>query len=852
MSKAFKKRPLGRWGVILRIAGGILLLLLLVWLAAVGYILLHKTALLQKIRTELSNRMGSGLQIGELDISFTRHFPYPSLLLSKVSLRDSVWQQHHHDLLKVETIEIRLSPARSLAAGQLQAGKVFLQQGTVYLYTDTSGYSNTSVLSGLQQPAGKARDVQPPDIALTDIKVVYDQQERHKLFGLDIRDLDCAIEKDKRTLLLQVHAGEIGIDHFSFNTAKGDFLKGSILTGHFLLQYSPASHIIQGTHVSIRINGHPFLFSGRFFPTVHPDPFFLTLQTSEIPYREATALLTPVLQQKLNAYDIDQPVSVNAQLDAGSADDPTPQMLIRMNLDKGNVITPAGRFTAVSFKGSFTNEWVHGKKREDENSAVRLAGFAGTWENIPLTADTITITDLHHPFVACDLHTKIGLPRLNELAGSRTLRFEKGTCALNITYRGPLSEHDTVRTMVNGTLNIDTATVVYLPYQFRLTDCNGSIRLKDQDLLVDRLEAHAGSSKVTIRGSARNLVTLLDQNVQNVVMDWTLRSPRLDLGDFTALAGRPLSGAAAPKAPFSAAASRIDQVLKDGQVHVQIEAADLRYKKFAGAHARADLQFSNEEIRLNKMELDQGSGSLSLSATLRRHSGARTGNASTVNAAGAADDAGVGANGDNALSLQSHLEGVDLPKLFTAFNNFGQPALTDKNLKGRLTADIHMTGLLTDKAEMAPNSLKGTVDFSIKDGQLIDFGPMEKIHETVLQKRDLSEIRFAELRNQLDLDTTTITIHRMEIQSTAFTLFVEGVYDLKTGADLSIQIPLSNLKERPQGAPPSNKGNHSGAGLSLRLRAKTGEDGKLKVSWDPFKRALKNKNTPAAKNTNHK
>ena len=138
--------------------------------------------------------------------------------------------------------------------------------------------------------------------------------------------------------------------------------------------------------------------------------------------------------------------------------------------------------------------------------------------------------------------------------------------------------------------------------------------------------------------------------------------------------------------------------------------------------------------------------------------------------------------------------------------------------------------------------MKGTVNFSIKSGQLIDFEPMEKIHETVLKKRDFSEIRFGELTNQLDLDTTTLNIHRMEIQSTAFTLFVEGVYDFRVGPDLSVQVPLSNLKkDRNPDIPPDNKGNNGKAGLSLRLRVRRGDDGKMKISWDPFKKALKKK-----------
>jgi hypothetical protein len=56
---------------------------------------------------------------------------------------------------------------------------------------------------------------------------------------------------------------------------------------------------------------------------VKPDPFFLTIDDRSIPFRQAAALLTPNLQQKLDQYDIDKPISVHVQLDAGAADEPS-------------------------------------------------------------------------------------------------------------------------------------------------------------------------------------------------------------------------------------------------------------------------------------------------------------------------------------------------------------------------------------------------------------------------------------------------------------------------------------------------------------------------------------------------
>lgn len=794
-------------------------LLFLLWLALAGYVELKKDTLLQKARTEIKNRIGGTLQIGQLDISLFRHFPSITLRLTDVSLRDSAWQQHHHDLIRAADIYVSASLFRSLLHRKIELSTIFIEKGTIYFYTDSSGYSNTWMLRDRQPaaPAAKSEN-DPPAVSLSDVRWVIEMQDRHKLFDFDIRRLHADISREDRTLRFGIST-EIKVNSLAFNTEKGSFVKDKILAGHFTLRYNTASKILLFDKAALQIDGHPFVFSGRFFPTVKPDPFFLTIDASRILFRQATALLTPKLQQKLDQFDIDQPLSVHVQLDAGAADDPEPQIQIRTNIDKGSVLTPTGRFTAASFRASFTNEWVHGHKREDENSGLRLLAFSGQLENIPLRADTVDITDLKHPQLTCDLHSQFALSVLNDLYGSQTLQFQKGSCHMDLRYKGPLSENDTAGATVNGRLDLDSAAITYLPYRFELTHASGLLLFKDQDLLVEHLEARTGSSRIQIKGVAKNLISLLDHNAENVSMNWILSSSSLDLKDFTSLAGRTTATTAkrSDKSLFGETAARIDRFLKEGMIHLSLEAADIRYENFTGAHAKADLVFGDSQIRLTHMTAEQGSGSLDLRATLTRRP-----------------------EGDaNPLSLESHIEHVDVPKLFTSFDNFGQQAITNHNLKGRLTADIRITGLLSNKAAIVPNSLKGTVDFSLMGGQLVDFEPMEKIHEKVLKKRDLSEIRFAELKNQLDIDSTTVTLHRMEIQSTAFTVFAEGTYDLKKGADMSLQIPVSNLKNRDTDAPPESKGNDSKAGLSLRLRAKTGEDGKLKISWDPFKKALK-------------
>ena len=795
-------------------------LLFLFWATLAIYVEVKKDSLLEKARSEINSRIGGTLQIGHADISLFRHFPAVTLSLSDVSLRDSAWQRHRHDLLRAERVYISFSPFRSLLHRRVELGTVFIENASIYFYTDSTGYSNTYLLKGQGGPASptpSGAEIGLPRVVLSDVRWVMDKQDQHKLFDLDLRQLTAVIDRDERLLRFDVST-TLTARSFSFNTEKGSYVRNKRLSGHFGFTYNLGSHILQADKARLDIDGFPFVLTGRFFPTVKPDPFFLSIDAERIPFRAAAALLTPRLEQKLDEYNIDKPIDVHAQLDAGTADDPQPQIHVRLSLENGGVVTPAESFTNVSFTASFTNDWTRGQGHNDENSAFRFTGFSGQLGGIPLHADSLLITDLVHPQLYCDLHSHFDIAALNDLYGSETLQFRAGRCTTDLVYKGPMSENDTAGATVNGSLDLDSVAIVYLPFHFGLTNINGRVLFRDQDMVVDHLTARAGNTRAQIKGLAKNLIVLIDHNSESVSMDWALSTAHLSLEDFMPLAGstavsRRRSGSTA----LGAVAARIDNFLKAGTIHLNLNAADMSYQDFTGAHAKADLTFRDGEIRLSRMTVEQNSGLLDLKATLHRTHDSRA----------------------NPLTLESHLENVDLPGLFRSFDNFGLKGLSAHNLKGKLNADINLTGSLTDKARIVPNSLKGTVDFSIADGQLIDWEPMEKIHETVLKKRDMSAVLFGPLQNKLDIDSTTLTLHRMEIQSTAFSLYAEGIYDLRKGTDMSLQVPLSNLKTRAADVPPESRGNDSKAGLSVHLRAKTDDDGNLKITWDPFRRSLK-------------
>jgi hypothetical protein len=190
----------------------------------------------------------------------------------------------------------------------------------------------------------------------------------------------------------------------------------------------------------------------------------------------------------------------------------------------------------------------------------------------------------------------------------------------------------------------------------------------------------------------------------------------------------------------------------------------------------------------------------------------------------------------NDASANINLENINVQKLFYAFDNFGMQSLNSTNLHGNLNATGNLKLGIDEKGNLIKSSTLGKLQFSLKKGALIGFKPLLDMQKIIFKNRDLSTIEFAELKDSLKIKGEEVYIPRMEIESSAFTFFVEGIYSFGNNTDISIQVPLSNLKKRDDDYVVKNKGANRKAGASIYLRAKGQEDGSVKIGLDLFKK----------------
>jgi hypothetical protein len=192
---------------------------------------------------------------------------------------------------------------------------------------------------------------------------------------------------------------------------------------------------------------------------------------------------------------------------------------------------------------------------------------------------------------------------------------------------------------------------------------------------------------------------------------------------------------------------------------------------------------------------------------------------------------------DNAVDIQVDMSELNVTKLFTAFDNFGLSSLRAENIKGTLTSKAQLHAVLDDETKLNTSSLSGTIDVSLKNGELINFDPLQKMAVFVLKRRDFSRVEFGEIKNTFEVNGLMLTIKKMEVQSSVLGLYVEGIYDLQgKSTDLVVQVPLKYLKKRDPGFVPENQGLDAKTGISVFVRAKNTDSGEIDFKYGIFKK----------------
>ena len=795
---------------LLRGIGVIVGILIVFWVAMYAFFIIKKEDIRQQLSAEIGNAVRGEFEVKDLGMNFFNLFPNVSLSLKGVEMKDSSWSVHKQSLLKAKEVFLRINPF-ALISGNVRISKLLIEDAVINMFADSAGYTNEYLFSPKGNPSKTSKSgFHLEEIVLKNVRIIRSDQIKNKLYDLSFRKLKCEFKTGSKEVDIDIKLDGM-IHSLAFNLEKGSYAREKTIKGNFELHFLKEKKQLSFENVRLAINRHAYNFNGLFDFSSLKD-FRLAIRTNKIQYRDALTMLPEKIRSKLSLYSIAQPIDLAADLSGKMVFRSHPKVVINSKIPTSLVNSPVGDFKDLSLTANFTNAVIDSLPFTDENSMLTFTDLTGNFEGIPISSKKVTINNLIKPFLRCDLKAETNLSSFNNLLSSASFDFISGQVKAEVSYAGGLVGDTS--TCINGYLDITNGSILYQPRRVKLENINGKLIFDSTDVLIKDLQAEAQANKVKINAVIKNMINLMMKDPSKLFVDADIVIPSLDLYSFKTMLGTRKKKTVTGKAKFARLAEGIDRFMDDCSISSRLQAGKVKYKNFLATDVEASLTMNANKWNLQKVLLHNSDGTIALKGTLTA----------------------IGDN-NNAADVQADINNVNVSKLFTAFENFGLTTLRAENLKGTLTSKTELHAILDDESRLIGSSLSGNMDLSLRNGELIDFEPLQKMAVFVLKKRDFSRVEFAEIKNTFEINGQTITIHKMEIQSNVLGLYVDGLYDLKgKNTDLVVQVPLKYLKKRAPDYQPENQGLDAKTGISVFVRAKNADNGEIDFKYGIFKK----------------
>lgn len=795
----------------LRVLAVLLSILFLLYIIIFIYVSVNKKSIIKEVTDEIGKKINGNVSIGDVELSFFRTFPKVSVQLHKVLVTDTMFAQHHHPFFKADEVYVKLSVIKLIEKESAVNG-IKIERASIYLFTDTIGYTNAyllkpkSNLTSANINKTTQQKIQLKSVELKEVRITIDDRMKEELLDGIVNSLEVKLNDEDNATLFSAKAN-ILVNSLAFNLSNGSFIKGKKFEGAFNFRLDKKLQQLQFDSIDIKLAGQPFNITAGF-DLVKPNPqFSLRIHTRQIFYDFAKSLLTAKIDTALSIVSLDKKLDANADI-KGPLKGGDPLIVVNWIVNHSQLITPFLNFDDASFVGYYSDEVVAGQPRRDPNSKINFSNFSASWNGLPVSSNNIEILNLYKPLLTCDFTSNFPLRKLNELTGSNFIQLQSGNGSIDLTYKGPIEKNNNTNSFVNGVVSFKNGNILYTPRNVELKNVNGRMEFKNSDVLIENLQCDVLNNKIIMDGQAKNLLTLINTQPNKAIIDWNIYSPSLNLASFIYLLKTrtkvSFNSSNTSGNKLNKISANIDDVLAKGVLRVNLKTPQLIYKKFEGTNVNANVTLLENSYEINNVSMDHAGGHIGLSGSLST-------------------------NKDNyhEAKVNASLDNVDVNKIFAAFNNFGQDGIEANNLEGKLTATVNAVLALDDEGKAYPNSIESHVDFSLKNGALNNFEPVKKIQSFIFKKRDFDNIRFAELKDSLEIKNQEIKINKMEIQSNVLSMYVEGIYSMKGNTNMSIQVPFSNLKKRGADYNPANEGLDKKAGPSLYIRGRPGADGSI-------------------------
>ena len=342
----------------------------------------------------------------------------------------------------------------------------------------------------------------------------------------------------------------------------------------------------------------------------------------------------------------------------------------------------------------------------------------------------------------------------------------KALCNLNLTCKpediGDIKTADFLNSLVKGSLVFENVNIKMANSDLQVKKFNGSILFSSHDLNMDSLNFVVNNDRFLFTGKAENFFPYMLSDNQKMTIKGGVTAQTLHLDAYL----EEKEDSDTPSSGGTYLPCSETMVL-----NIKTRVKELFYKEFSADDCKGLLYCMHGSIYLKDIMLHSMHGRINSDIALKP------------------------SGEEYALNISADFHNIDIKKLFTSFDNFDQDFILDRHLKGALDAELTFISNLNSNFEIIEKSILAETNFIIRNGELIDFEPMEKLSKFI-ELEELKHITFSTLQNTIIIKNKKVSVPEMKITSSAFDIIVSGSHTFDNHIEYHLQVLLSDVLSR--------------------------------------------------------
>lgn len=736
-----------------RIIGSFLAFLVLVSLAA--FLLQH--TLNDKIKelfvSELNKNLAAETDVRQVKFSLFRDFPYASIRLQGVTMKEAIKSPRKGVLMKAGTISLRFA-LTDLLKNKFTVTNVMIRDAKFNMQAYRDGTDNYHFWKSTGAVEGESFTIDLQRISILNSRITYKDVSS----GQDLRFLISGAVLRGQFANEQFEldaAGDIKVEQFMISGTSYLYDRNTSL--HLSVKVNQPEGLYTISKGDLQFNDLKLSLVGWFKESMDARTMNLKISTSEATLEELVSTIPAKYLKSLDGYRFDGMARVNILLNGSYGGSHIPSINAELNLSESTIGRDGSSTELKQVKVLVT--YQSGQDMQGEKLSVK--GLQARLGNGTLGGD-LDMQGEGFGDIRMKLKASLDLNDLYAFLKTDTLTGMNGQLMLDGWFEGRLNDpakptlEEISRCKLGGQLSISNGRLGVKGIRLPVTAITANATFNNNEVRLKQLALQYGKSDFSGTGQIGNIMGWLLVKNQQLLVEGSVSSNRTDWDEISE------SSNGGGESKFGLPQDIVIPSLKVNLRH-------FTFRKFTAENGIAELKLNNKVLSAGNILMRSMKGVVS-----------GQGSINAINP------------GYAVIQCKAKFSKVNLKSLFLEFGNFGTADLTSENLDGTITADVVYASNMTPDFEIDLASVKTHADIRVENGRLVNYEPMKGL-SSFLRVEDLADIRFETLQNQIDIANKIIYIPSMEIKSSAIDLSLMGTHTFSNELNYHFSLSLADL-----------------------------------------------------------